>query len=202
MGFGLLFIGYLLFFSFPYKETLNLPPDFFGFIISFLGVRTLAEYGCGWENLKKYFTLMFPASILNIAIQITNLSGYLTGVGEIWAYIYEALLIVYNTLMLIAVYNIAKDTEVKSIQAKAKRNIFLMLVYYAVMFIITLPITQITDIYKYLESNYSFTLVMFIYNYLWRFLNLALIFSCYMWICKEGDEDMPEKEVGLLRKKP
>lgn len=202
MGFGLLFIGYLLFFSFPYKEILNLPPDLFGFIISFLGVRTLAEYGCGWENLKKYFLVIFPASILNIVIQIINLLGALMKICEIWAYIYEALLIVYNILLLIAVYNIAKDTEVKSIQAKAKRNIFLMLVYYAVMFIITLPITQITDIYKYLESNYSFTLVMFIYNYLWRFLNLALIFSCYMWICKEGDEDMPEKEVGLLRKKP
>jgi hypothetical protein len=76
-----------------------------------------------------------------------------------------------------------------------------MLIYYAVMIIISLPFPFIQDVYKYLEVNLSFTLVLFIFNYLWRFLNLALIFSCYMWICQEGDEDMPEKEHTILTKK-
>ena len=194
MGFGLLFIGYLFFFSFPYKETLSIPPDLFGFIISYIGVRTLAEYGCGWENLKKYFSLLFPASVFNLILQVINLSGNFLGIREIWAYLYEALIIVYNILLLVSIHNIAKDTEVKSVQAKAKRNVFLMIAYYAVMLIVSLPLPYIQDMYGYLETNYSITLVLFLFNYLWRFLVLTLIFSCYMWICKEGDEDMPEKE--------
>ena len=201
MGFGLLFIGYLFFFSFPYKQTLNLPPDLLGFIISYIGIRTLAEYGCGWENLKKYFSVIFPASILNLILQIVNLSGNLLGIREIWLYAYEALIIVYNILLLVSVHNIAKDTEVKSIQAKAKRNIILMLVYYIIMLVFSLPISYVQEIYKHLAVNYSFTLVLFLYNYLWRFLNLVLIFSCYMWICKEGDQDMPEKEHNFFLKK-
>ncbi len=201
MGFGLLFIGYLFFFSFPYKETLNIPPDLLGFIISYMGIRTLAEYGCGWENLKRYFSVIFPASVFNLILQILNLSGILLDMREFWAYVYEALMIVYNLLLLVAIHNIAKDTEVKSIQAKAKRNTVLMLIYYTVMLIVSLPVPQIKNIYGHLEVNYSFTLVLFIFNYLWHFLNLALVFSCYMWICKEGDEEMPEKEHILFTKK-
>ncbi len=201
MGFGLLFIGYLLFFSFPFKETLNLPPDLFGFIITYIGIRSLAEYGCGWENLKRYYSVIFPASILNLTLQLVNIFGMLTEIREIWDYAYEALIIVYNLLLLIAIYKIAVETEVKSIQAKAKRNIILMVVYYATMLIISLPLPFIQDVYKHLEVNFSFTLVLFIFNYLWRFLNLALIFSCYMWICQEGDEDMPEKERTFFTKK-
>lgn len=201
MGFGLLFIGYLFLFSFPYKETLNIPPDILGFIIAYIGVRTLADYGCGWENFKKYFSVIFPASILNLVLQIMNLLGFLKNIRELWSYAYEALLIVFNILLLVAIHNIAKDTEVKSIQAKAKRNFVLMLGYYAVMLIISLPLPFIQDIYKHLEVNYSFTLVLFLYNYLWRLLNLALIFSCYMWICQEGDQDMPEKEHVFFIKK-
>ncbi len=201
MGFGLLFIGYLFFFCFPYKGTLDLPPDLLGFVIAYIGIRNLADYGCGWENLKKYFIVIFPASILNLILQILNLFGILREIREIWFYSYEALIIVFNVLLLVAIYNIAKDTEVKSIQAKAKRNIILILAYYAIMFVVSLPLPIVQEIYKHLEKNYSFTLVLFLYNYLWRFMNLTLIFSCYMWICQDGDQDMPEKEHGIFIKK-
>ncbi len=201
MGFGLLFIGYLFFFSYPYKETLNIPPDLIGLIISYFGVKILAEYGCGWENLKKYFYILLPASTLNLVLQILNVVGINLGVEEIWSYAYEALIIVYNIMLLVSIYKIAEDTEVKSIQAKAKRNIFLMLVYYAVTFFFMIPLPFIQDAYTHLNVNYSFGLVLFLYYSLWRFLNLCIIFSCYMWICKEGDEDMPEKEHTFFFKK-
>lgn len=201
MGFGLLFIGYMFFFSFPYKGTLDIPPDLLGFVIAFIGIRTLAEYGCGWENVKRYFSVIFPASILNFTLQVLNLYGICSGIREIWSYAYEGLLIVFNILLLISIHNIAKDTEVKSIQAKAKRNLVLMLMYYAVMLIISIPLPYLQNIYRHLEANYSFTLVLFLYNYIWRFMNLALIFSCYMWICQDGDQDMPEKEHNIFLRK-
>ena len=199
MGFGLLFIGYLFMYSFPYNGF-DVLPDLIGFIIAFFGVRTLADYGCGWDVLKRYFTIILPSSAVTLLFQVLGLLGVDIGFTVIWDYIYTAFLLVYNILLLVAIYKIADDTDVKSIKAKAQRNLILGIGYYALMLFFNFPISFVQKLREYLSANYSLGLILFIFGYLWLFFNISVIFSCYMWICKEGDEDMPERERKFLKK--
>lgn len=200
MGFGLIFIGYLFMFSFPY-HGFDILPDIIGFIISYFGLKTLSEYGCGFDNLKRYFNILLPASAVTALLQLICLFVNKHSIVTVWEYIYTAFILLYNVLLLIAIYKIADDTDLKTIKAKAKRNLFLGIVYYILIFFLNFPIDYIQKLNLYLTEKLSIGLVLFLFGYVWMFLNLSLIFNCYMWICKPGDEDMPVKERKKLFKK-
>jgi len=200
MGFGLLFLGYLFMYSFPYMGF-DVVPDVLGFVISFFGIRTLSEYGCGWDTLKRYYSLLLPASLITFVLQFLGLFGLNSAFYELWFYAYSALLLVYNVLLLMAIYKIAVDTDSHSIKAKAKRNLYLGIVYYAFMLFLNFPLPFIEKLNSYLSAKFAVGFILFIFGYIWQFLNLALIFSCYMWICTEEDKDMPNKNKKLFKKK-
>jgi len=96
-------------------------------------------------------------------------------------------------MLLVAIYKIAVDTELNSIQGKAQRNLALCIIYYFIILFFQTPFPGIESLEKYLIEKMAFGLITYILGYIWMILNTALLFSCYMWICKEGDEDMPEK---------
>ncbi|MBE6718032.1 MAG: hypothetical protein E7574_02085 [Ruminococcaceae bacterium] len=193
MGFGYLFLGYLFLFSFPYKG-LDITIDIIGFIIAYLGLRTLSEYGCGFNNLKKYVLLLLPVSTLTLTLQLINYFGVKVVFLSIWNYIYTAFLLVYNVMLLVSVYKIATSTEMTSIQAKAQRNLVICLLYYFAILFFETPFPGIQTLENYLIEKFAFGLIIYLLGYIWMILNASLLFSCYMWICKEGDEDMPEKQ--------
>lgn len=200
MGFGLLFLGYMFMYSFPTGSGIDILPDVIGFIISYFGVRTLADYGCGWDNMKKYYLAVIPSSLFTFILQIVNSFGKLDNISPYWNAFYTAILLVYNLFLLIAIYKIAEDTEVLSICSKAQRNLVLGLIYFAIVLFFSFPLSGIQAIRESLSVKYKFDLVVYLFGYIWQFLNLALIFSCYMWICKAGDEDMPMKEKKFFKK--
>ena len=189
MGFGLLFIGYLFLFSFPYK-SFDIAPDLIGFIISYLGIRKLSEYGCGFDNLKKYFYILLPAGFLTLVLQLLSLFGIDVTILNLWSYVYIALLFVYNILLLTSIYKIAKDTDLRSIMAKSKRNLYIGVIYYALMLFFEFPVKFVRNIKDFLVADYSLGFILFVMGYLWLILNLIIIYNCYMWICEPGDEDM------------
>ncbi len=191
MGFGLLFIGYLFMFSFRY-QGFDILPDIIGFLISYAGIRKLADYECGFDNLKKYMYCIIPASGVTFVSQlIIFIKKETFTLLVLWNYVYIAFLLVYNILLLLSIYKIADDTDTKSIKAKAVRNLVLTLVYYAVILFFELPVNKISELKTFLETGYAFGFITYIFGYVWLILNSAAIFSCYMWICQEGDEDMP-----------
>ena len=200
MGFGYVFIGYLFMYSFPYKG-IDVLPDIIGFIIAYIGVRNLSDYGCGWDNLKRYFWILLPASGVTLATQVLKLTVPNLSIYDIWSYFYTALLLVYNVMLLVAVYHIADDTEVLSIKAKAQRNLVLGIIYYAIMLLVNIPLPAVQALNAYISTKIPLGLVLFLFGYIWQFLNLAIIFSCYMWICQLVDEDMPYTEKKLFKKK-
>lgn len=200
MGFGLLFIGYLFMFSFPY-HGFDILPDILGFLIAYFGLKTLSDYGCGFDNLKRYFYVLLPASAITAIIQLIGLFWKKLSFLSVWEYIYTAFLLLYNVLLLIAVYKIADDTDLKSIKAKAKRNLYLGIVYYALVLFLNFPIDFIHRLNLYLTEKLSIGLVLFLFGYVWMILNLSLIFNCYMWICPPGDEEMPLRERKRFLKK-
>ena len=193
MGFGLLFIGYMFMFSFPYRG-LDILPDIIGFIISYIGIRSLSEYGCGFDDLKKYYSVLLPASFLTFVLQLLQVFGVGIGILEVWNYIYTAFIMLFNILLLVAIYKISNDTDLKSLMAKAKRNLIITFIYFGMTLILNLPFSFIVRFKTFLTTKYALGFAMFVFGYCWLILNLLLIYNCYMWICKPGDEDMPMPE--------
>ncbi len=200
MGFGFLFLGNFFFADFYYKDF-DILPDFVGLILVFIGLLTLSTYGCGFDNLKRYMYLMFPLSLFHSVLQILLINSIDLGIYEIWSYVYTAIRLVYTLMLLVAIYRIANDTEVHSIAAKAQRNMVLFVIYNAIVLFLDFPAESIRKIEEFLIQKFAFGLFMFIVKDILFILNLVLIYSCYMWICKEGDEDMPEKERKFFKKK-
>lgn len=190
MGFGLLFLGYLFMYSFPYKGF-DVLPDIIGFIICYIGIRKLAEYGCGFDNLKKYMYMLLPGGLVTVIFQILGLCGYSLSFKQIWDYCYIALVLFFNLLILVAIYKIAEDTGLKSITAKVQRNLIIGIIYYILMLFFELPFAFVQNLGQSIEY---LGVILLILGYIWQTLNLTLIFSCYMWICAPGDEDMPERK--------
>ncbi len=194
MGFGPLFLGYLFIFSFSYKGF-DILPDAIGFLIMYFGLKKLSEYGYGFYNLKKYMYFLFPSSLITLTMQIFSFTGLNNDLlTEIWNCIYIPLMLVFNLMLLISIKNIASDLDLKVVRVRALRNLILTVIYYSLTLFFSLPIPFIKSFVDVLTEKYALGIVMYILGYVWLILNTALIFSCYMYICKEGDEDMPVPE--------
>jgi len=201
MGFGTLFLGYLFIFSFTYKGF-DILPDVIGFLIIYFGLKKLSEYGYGFNNLKKYMYILFPSSLITFTLQILTLIGFnIKFMTEIWNCIYIPLMLVFNLMLLLSIRNIASDLDLKVLRVRALRNLIITVVYYGLILFFSLPFTFIKSTVALLTEKYAMGLVTYVLGYVWLFLNVLLIFSCYMYICKEGDEDMPVPEKKTKKKK-
>ena len=200
MGFGLLFIGYLFLFSFPF-HNFDILPDLIGFIISYIGLKTLADYGCGFETLKRFFSFLLPVSAITVITQIVSSFGIFSVVATLWGYLHTASIIVFNILLLVAIFKIAEDLDLKTIKAKAKRNLYLGIIYNGLILFFDFPLEFVVKLKEFLTVNYGMGFVLYILGYVWMILNLSLIFNCYMMICKPGDEEMPMPERKRFFKK-
>ncbi len=194
MGFGPLFLGYLFIFSFSYRGF-DILPDVIGFLIMYFGLRKLSEYGYGFNNLKKYMYFLFPASLITFVLQILSLIGHKNDLlTEIWNCVYIPLMLVFNLMLLVSIKNIATDLDLKVIRVRALRNLVVTVIYYVLTLFFSIPTSFISSLTNILIEKYAMGFVMYILGYVWLFLNTILIFSCYMYICKEGDEEMPVPE--------
>jgi len=90
---------------------------------------------------------------------------------------------VYHTALLLSITKIAEDTGITKTKVAALRNLIIYVIFF---------VAEIIDYFTPVTSAYSlyiFLAVMF----LWLaelVLNGICIFSCYMRICDEGDQDM------------
>ena len=199
MGFGLVFLGYLFMFSIPFREF-DIAIDLLGFVLAYFGVKKLAEYGCGFDNLKKYFCVILPSSAITLIFQLASNFGLKSNLFSFWNPVYIALVFVYNLMLLVSIYKIAEDIELMSLKAKARRNLLIGVIYYFFTLLFNIPLDVIEKFNKYLSQKLPIGLILYLLGYVWLFLNLGLIYSCYMRICEPGDEDMPIKEKKSILK--
>lgn len=190
MGFGLLLIGYLVANVMSYSFV----PKFLGYALMMWGCIKLSDYDTKFRacmmpavpagilsvylygdhmcKLFKFETALFPQSIVSSVSLIESLLS----AG-------------FTVLMLIAIISIAKSTELDKLSFKAARNIVILgLGEVAYIVARCLPIGQVANAIAY---------GALIVRALHIFLDLLLLFACYRMICKEGDEDMPAKEINI-----
>lgn len=195
MGFGWLFIGYFT------VSFLTLNP--FGAILRIVGYAiilmatlklrryhrafTWTSFGTGLMLLIAacfgvvkaaewlYNALIIPSALFSDAV--------VTGIG----YADQWTSLLFHGTLLWAIYQIAKETEVRKIAVNAVRNFVFICLYYALQVLVLLPFSVIQNARG---AWVAMTMVVWL---VWVILNHVLIASCYAKICDESDQEMEQK---------
>ncbi len=191
MGFGLLFLGYFA----ATMMSVNTLSSFFriaGYIIVLIALLKLNKYhrSFKWAAFLSVFmigiySLYAAADISKMLYERLLISSQPFGDAYIIAcgYIEMALSFVFHTALLNAIRLIAMETGVPKKATAAVRNLVFICVYNILYFLAKLPL----DLSKYLVG--PAVIIYFVYT----FLNLLLIYSCYARICDEADVNMDVK---------
>ena len=188
MGFGILFIGYVAAYIMSLAGSYGCFPAIIGCIVMMYALTKLIDY----EQFFKYafFSLipltlctgykLFAQTILMFGASLPGFWGYeITQTIFAYGKVFSDLL--FNSVLFIAIYKIAKATEVEKIQRACIRNIIFFTLY------------SITGIVNEIYSHkYIFMAAMIIYL-VTVILNCVCLCSCYMRICDESDKDMTAK---------
>lgn len=195
MGFGLLFVGYF----FATLMSINVAGAFIriiGYGIILISAGKLNKYNRSFGLLQIAAAVMVGVSVLISASDVSrflydNLIINSNIFGETYrtfmSYVEMALGFAFNTVMLLAIRNIAIETDVPKIVVAAMRNFIFICIYYVLNVIGMLPFSFAEAYAKYMGAP-----VLLLY-FVWIILNLILIYSCYARICDESDVEMLRK---------
>ena len=189
MGFGLLFIGYLL--AFGFSSGAN-------YIVSIIGIAGAIFLFAASCKLSIYSKSFVFAKLFSVVLALSYFAN------PISSYIYsdvptvpviiisksvKALVIIsafaFNFFMYKGVDEIARTAENTKLQISAKRDMILMIVYY-----FSIAAAAISSTIFQSVSN-IFSLMSAVLGVTWLLLSIILTLSAYMRICLSGDEDMP-----------
>ncbi|MBQ9080273.1 MAG: hypothetical protein IJY27_04290 [Clostridia bacterium] len=200
MGFGILFTGYLLTF---FVSLVN-----YGFIIRLVGyalmsiaLLKLREFG------KEFLYPLILALVMTVygiydavyqgaGVLSIKLPQFFEATADAMTYVNLIGMTVLNFCILYAVYSITTRLELSKQRNMAIRNAIIVAVYFILNMLALGPLANNETYIKY------FALPIFLIQLGWTILNAVLIFSCYMYICPEGDEDMPRRKskIGFVEK--
>lgn len=183
MGFGLLLVGYTLVLCMSAYTAL---PAFIGYYIIMYGCLKLAEYEerfrtAAWVmgGAACVFACQSMMGLLNMAEGNTLLSDLSENLQPVFEFAFYA----SQLVLLPALAAIARDTGRKRTEFACKRNILLL----ALMFCMYLVCNYlIRDGFEYSRYCIMYLLAS---RYLALILMMVQVFSCYMWICREGEEE-------------
>ena len=203
MGFGLLFVGYFFLMNLP-VNGIDMLPDIVGCLIMLAALDRLRLHCPSNRNFTVARNILFPFAALSIAVlgcQLARASGMMTeGFEKFFAspleIIYALVIGVFHVFLLLGIHELAASVELPKLANRSRRILVLTVVYYICEALATLGITKlIADSSATPDVVLSYmNLVIYILGSLWLLLTWALIFTCYMRICLEGDEDMPYRE--------
>ena len=182
MGFGLLFIGYLATYLLSISGHYGYYPAIVGCFLMLYALSKLVEYE---PNFKKAF---FAALLLTVSVGTLlfgEISSYFgsefTQLNNVAHYVKIAADILYHAALLYAVAKIARSTELPKIERAAWRNLIIS----SLFFVTEIVETALPNVYVFFA-----TVILWLSALL---LNSVMLMSCYMRICPEGDEDLPQK---------
>ncbi|MBO4216736.1 MAG: hypothetical protein J5940_02200 [Clostridia bacterium] len=200
MGFGWLFLGYMFLIT---PSGFDFMPDVIGFALMVKAFSLLREF-------DKNFKVSFFLSIIALPLSLFNfIYGAYTTIGELlkadvmyliepYATINEvvsfALIFAVTVFMLLGMRNVADETGVRMISKKTRRNLLISVTVF--LFRVAVAIISLTGILsgvtaEGLRSTVPDILVAigFMAGAVMVILNAVQIYSCYMRIGLEGEDD-------------
>ena len=194
MGFAWMFLGYILLLGTNFEilgVTLDITPDVVGFLLLSHGFSIASRY-CDCFRISKIMgnigvplALLYLTAELSYSLEFFPLSdGWLTVIN----YGYAIFKLAFSLCLLYSLYLISAQTGVEKLRKKSIRlAIYTAIFFFAEHFLPSfLPRMGIV-----LDASQTAGLQMLL-NICCILINATLIFGCYMWICLEGDEDMPD----------
>ena len=203
MGFGLLFIGYFFYLPLSYKGF-DMLPDIIGVLIMLSAFGRLVRY-CPDVRFFRYARItLFPLAAMSIGrlvCQAALVSGKLSETLDKWlytplTYVYIAAIGVYHVFMLLGINSLSKTVELPKLAARSVRVLSLTAVYYLAQVLSSVGVFgKIAEMTA--KPNVLLTYInaaIYLIGLVWMLLVWTLIYSCYMKICLEGDEEMPYRD--------
>ena len=192
MGFGLLFIGYIFSIDYSLQSiTFDLLPDVIGYLIMFSAMCKLAPYNKGFGYAKLLLLPLIALGGVAVAFEVAGALGYtpsavIFDIVKMCSVLSKFFAFAYTVSLTIGIRDIARETDLKNVSFRAIRNMAISVFYYLAYIALDLMPRSGAEAQMVNAIVYAFGVIVI-------FLNLILIFSCYMRICLEGDEDMPAK---------
>ena len=189
MGFGTLLVFYLVSFLMslnPYGSLFTLV----GYVGMLMGLWELQQY----QKTFLYAVYVTPAMLVVAIYKACRLLQASFGitvpfvtdtVTEVIKYAEYAVLLLFHAALLYAIHTIAHEIGLPKIKQGAVRNAVITGLYYVLYILALLPFGWVESYKKY--AVVFVTLLPLV----WVTLNAWLIYTCYRYICKEGDEDVP-----------
>ena len=194
MGFGWMFLGYILLLGTNFEilgVTLDITPDVVGFLLLSHGFSVASKY-C--DCFKTSRILGIAGIPLSLAYLLTELATSLEVIVlssvalTVISYGYAIFKLVFSLCLLYSLYLISAQTGVEKLRKKSIR-----LAVYTVLFFFAEH--SLATIFQWLGITLDAAKLagaQMLLGILCILINATLIFGCYMWICLEGDEDMPD----------
>lgn len=189
MGFGILFLGYLITYIgsltpiYAYLQVV-------GVLIMLYALTRLFRHNKNFSITFYIGLLYFAQSVMTLVFSFFNPDEN-SVLYQIEKYSSAGIVLIFHLFLLLAIRDIAVSTSLPKLRSRAIRNLIMSFVYYGLTLL--LPMGLITD--QILLQYASLTAV--ILGFLWLIFNAALIFSCYMWICLEGEENMERSPINI-----
>ena len=181
MGFGILLIGYVMFFNVQ-AQNIAIDPfcDLVGYILMLIGLCRLGHYNRGFRIAKALDIALLPVGVLTLLLQIQKTCVFykIQTPLDVLAKITPVYTGVLSVLVL---------------RRAALRNLLITAFYYLIMLFLQLFGALLGDFAKYFNGP------MRLYGYVWILLGIVCVFNCYRLICLPGDEDMPPRNNLLYR---
>lgn len=192
MGFGWLFIGYFATYFIAFSR-LSYGFMLIGCLFMWRGLSKLGNFNPAFGRARipllatMAVKLYMCLSLLNefAALGLSMFASPVSTVFEVSEYIADA---AFNIMLLLAIKSITSDLKLVKQYNASVRNMTIISIYYAFALLWMIPF-KIPD-----DVNSGIVLFLLISRLLWSVLDLILLYSCYMYICPAGDEDMPLKK--------
>ena len=194
MGFGYLFIGYLLATNPVYSAFTAV----FGVLLFAFAMRRLSLFNLPLRHAGMLVYPMLAVEGARFVFELLRLlslvpAALFSNVSSILMPISTVLSLLFHERLLSGIEELAIETELPKVRYRAKRNRLFAILTYALSLAITLPISA----EGYLLFAGSAFLPVLIALVVCIVLNAMLIWSCYMWICLPEDLDMKRKKTGI-----
>ncbi len=192
MGFGTLFLGYLISLNtLAYAGFTKI----FAYLVMLLALSKLAVYN---RPFKRAYYSLFPLLLIGLCFLGLEVAGMFSLLMEqelslfrqLCSMAYNLFEMVFSWFLLRGIQDIAHETNVYVLEVRAFRNRLFTTLYYLLFLVGQLAWQSVT-------FAAAFNLVLLVLFVVIAILNAKLIYNTYMWICLEGDEDMPRRDSGI-----
>lgn len=187
MGFGYLFVGFLLTFNIPYAEY----SDFFATALMLWGLSTLAPYAKGFRVAFRTGFALGALHLIRLFLGIFDLLALFTVPAPIVSSVATASLLVravFYWFLFAGIDEVARETELPKLREHALRSRFLTPVFF------TAGLLLEVGVFSHMSAFLGYYLLGYIlFGIIFAFFNAKTAYECYILICFEGDENMDRK---------